>query len=106
MRTQDHHALHQSNDVDAPAGQSNDVDAPAGQSNDVDAPVGRALRARKHAQLNPFSHERVKYLSMLVRNDWQDAVVIERQREETDEDRQRKRARLELQRPDDLGWLA
>ena len=70
-------------------------------------PAGRPMRKRNQAQLNPFSHERAKYLGTLVRNDWQDAVVIEKARRgETDADRRAKRARLDQQGADDLdGWL-
>lgn len=69
--------------------------------------AGRPLRKRKQAQLNPFSHERAKYLGTLVRNNWQDAVVIEKaRREETDAERRQKRAKLAQRGADDLdGWL-
>ena len=81
--------------------------SPPPPPDDVAGPGGRALRKRNIAQLNPFSFERAKYMKTLVRNDWQDAVVLEKvRREETDEERRAKRARVAQKAADDLeGWL-
>ncbi|UTT94538.1 hypothetical protein NDA17_001139 [Ustilago hordei] len=38
-------------------------------------PPRRQLRARKAAQLNPYTLEAMRYQRTLIRNDWQDAVV-------------------------------
>ena len=66
----------------------------------------RSMRQRNQAQINPFTHERNMYLKSLIRNDWEDAVIIERSREETLEERETKRTRLKAQAQDDLGgWL-
>jgi hypothetical protein len=62
------------------------------------SPPRRQLRARKPDQLNPYTVELMRYKRRLVRNDWQDAVVSqrevgERQRAERDLEREAARAR-------------
>ncbi|SJX66221.1 uncharacterized protein SRS1_10889 [Sporisorium reilianum f. sp. reilianum] len=42
-------------------------------------PPRRQLRARKAAQLNPYTLEAVRYQRALIRNDWEDAVVSQRE---------------------------
>ncbi|GAC98571.1 hypothetical protein PHSY_006165 [Pseudozyma hubeiensis SY62] len=42
-------------------------------------PPQRQLRARKAAQLNPYTMEAMRYQRALIRNDWQDAVVSQRE---------------------------
>ncbi|TKY85974.1 hypothetical protein EX895_004799 [Sporisorium graminicola] len=42
-------------------------------------PPRRHLRARKAAQLNPYTLEAVRYQRALIRNDWEDAVVSQRE---------------------------
>jgi hypothetical protein len=43
------------------------------------SPPQRNLRTRKPAQLAPYTTEMQRYKRRLVRNDWQDAVVIEKE---------------------------
>ncbi|CAO1634187.1 unnamed protein product [Sympodiomycopsis kandeliae] len=57
----------------------------------------RALRARKPGQINPYTLEMAMYKRRLERNDWEDAVVLDRQL--------RKQMREEKQRQEqDAGW--
>ncbi|SNX82129.1 uncharacterized protein MEPE_00835 [Melanopsichium pennsylvanicum] len=42
-------------------------------------PPRRQLRARNAAQLNPYTLEAMRYQRALIRNDWQDAVVSQRE---------------------------
>ncbi|PWN49866.1 hypothetical protein IE53DRAFT_411321 [Violaceomyces palustris] len=43
------------------------------------SPPRRALRARKAAQLNPYTIEAIRYQRALRKNDWEDAVVSQRE---------------------------
>lgn len=42
-------------------------------------PPRRQLRARKAAQLNPYTLEAMRYQRALIRNDWEDALVSQRE---------------------------
>lgn len=53
------------------------------------SPPRRNLRTRKAAQLAPYTTEMQRYQRRLIRNDWQDAVVISRQLARAERDRHR-----------------
>lgn len=62
----------------------------------------RSLRQRKAAQLQPYTHEALKYRRELVRNDWQDAVVSQREWQRKEREKQDRRERGEETEQDRL----
>ena len=64
------------------------------------SPPRRNLRTRKAQQLNPYTIEAMRYQRSLIRNDWQDAVVSQREwsrmeRQRIREEREREQAATE-----------
>lgn len=55
------------------------------------SPPRRNLRARKAAQLAPYTMEMQKYRRRLIRNDWEDAVVVTRELARLERERRRER---------------
>lgn len=60
-------------------------------------PPQRHLRTRKPAQLAPYTTEMQRYRRRLVRNDWEDAVVVEREYLRAQREKRREREGLSVE---------
>lgn len=83
------------------------VDSPPSLQDTEPHFASRSLRQRAPQQLKPYSVEAAKYVITLNRKDWQDAVVMLKDRPELDtkERKAKKRALLERGADDLEGWL-
>ena len=77
--------------------------APAPEPAALDAPLRRNLRTRKIAQLHPYTVEAMRYRRELYQNDWEDAVVPQREWQRREREWRAREPRGEPR--ESQGWL-